>query len=99
MCKKRNEKAARFSVPLPKVKGISEEEMFKVVSTGKVRILSHDDLRKRSFLWSPTPLGPPHQVACKSPPGLLTKHRNTTSHMLRLKWLLDYMRMQLPRAF
>ncbi|KAL2107972.1 hypothetical protein VUR80DRAFT_4439 [Thermomyces stellatus] len=32
---KRAEKAARFSVPLPKVKGISEEEMFKVVNTGK----------------------------------------------------------------
>ncbi|KAF2199644.1 ribosome biogenesis protein NSA2 [Delitschia confertaspora ATCC 74209] len=32
---KRNEKAARFSVPLPKVKGISEEEVFSVVKTGK----------------------------------------------------------------
>ena len=32
---KRAEKAAKFSVPLPKVKGISEEEMFKVVKTGK----------------------------------------------------------------
>lgn len=32
---KRNEKAAKFSVPLPKVKGISEEEMFKVIKTGK----------------------------------------------------------------
>ena len=32
---KRNEKAAKFSVPLPKVKGISEEEIFKVVKTGK----------------------------------------------------------------
>jgi ribosomal protein S8E len=32
---KRAEKAARFAVPLPKVRGISEEEMFKVVSTGK----------------------------------------------------------------
>ncbi|KAL8893448.1 MAG: hypothetical protein Q9192_005255, partial [Flavoplaca navasiana] len=31
---KRAEKAAKFSVPLPKVKGISEEEMFKVVKTG-----------------------------------------------------------------
>ena len=31
---KRNEKAAKFSVPLPKVKGISEEEMFKTVYTG-----------------------------------------------------------------
>ena len=32
---KRAEKAARFSVPIPKVKGISEEELFKVVKTGK----------------------------------------------------------------
>jgi ribosome biogenesis protein NSA2 len=32
---KRNEKAAKFSVPLPKVRGISEEEMFKAVKTGK----------------------------------------------------------------
>ena len=32
---KRNEKAARFSVPLPRVRGIAEEEMFKVVKTGK----------------------------------------------------------------
>ncbi|KAL6720659.1 Ribosome biogenesis protein [Lecanora helva] len=32
---KRSEKAAKYSVPLPKVKGISEEEMFKAVSTGK----------------------------------------------------------------
>ncbi|KAK9418117.1 putative Ribosome biogenesis protein NSA2-like protein [Seiridium unicorne] len=32
---KRADKAARFAVPLPKVKGISEEEMFKVISTGK----------------------------------------------------------------
>lgn len=32
---KRAEKAAKYAVPLPKVKGISEEEMFKVVNTGK----------------------------------------------------------------
>lgn len=32
---KRQEKAAKFSVPLPKVRGIAEEEMFKVVKTGK----------------------------------------------------------------
>ena len=32
---KRNEKAAKFSVPLPKVRGIAEEEMFKVVKTEK----------------------------------------------------------------
>lgn len=32
---RRNEKAAKFAVPVPKVRGISEEEMFKVVHTGK----------------------------------------------------------------
>lgn len=32
---KRKEKAAKFSVPLPKVRGISEEEVFKVIKTGK----------------------------------------------------------------
>ena len=32
---KRAEKAAKFSVPIPKVRGISEEEMFKVVRTGR----------------------------------------------------------------
>ncbi|KAK9474620.1 ribosomal protein S8e/ribosomal biogenesis NSA2 [Dipodascopsis tothii] len=32
---KRLEKAAKFAVPLPKVRGISEEEMFKVIKTGK----------------------------------------------------------------
>lgn len=32
---RRNEKAAKFSAPLPKVRGIAEEEMFKVVKTGK----------------------------------------------------------------
>jgi len=32
---KRNEKAAKYSVPLPKVRGISEEEMFKAIGTGK----------------------------------------------------------------
>ncbi|RDL38534.1 Uncharacterized protein BP5553_02874 [Venustampulla echinocandica] len=32
---KRAEKAAKYNVPLPKVRGISETEMFKVVKTGK----------------------------------------------------------------
>ena len=32
---KRKEKAAKYAVPLPKVRGIVEDEMFKVVKTGK----------------------------------------------------------------
>jgi len=34
---KRKEAAARFSVPLPKVRGMAEEEVFKVLKTGKSR--------------------------------------------------------------
>ncbi|KAF2797617.1 TGF-beta-inducible nuclear protein-like protein 1 [Melanomma pulvis-pyrius CBS 109.77] len=51
---KRNEKAARFSVPLPKVKGISEEEMFSVVKTGKK---THKKSWKR-MITKPTFVGP-----------------------------------------
>lgn len=32
---KRKDKAAKYSVPLPKVRGIAEDEAFKVVTTGK----------------------------------------------------------------
>lgn len=32
---KRKDKAGRYDVPLPKVRGISEEEIFKVIKTGK----------------------------------------------------------------
>ncbi|KAF8577936.1 TGF beta-inducible nuclear protein 1 [Ramaria rubella] len=32
---KRKDKAAKYAVPLPKVRGIAEEEMFKVMRTGK----------------------------------------------------------------
>ncbi len=32
---KRKEKAGKWDVPLPKVRGIAEEEMFKVIKTGK----------------------------------------------------------------
>ncbi|CAN6600256.1 ribosome biogenesis protein Nsa2p [Trichomonascus vanleenenianus] len=37
---KRLEKAEKYSVPLPKVRGISEEEMFKVIRTGKSKTKS-----------------------------------------------------------
>ena len=32
---KRKERAGKWTVPLPKVKPISEDEMFKVIRTGK----------------------------------------------------------------
>ncbi|KAL6869142.1 Ribosome biogenesis protein [Amphichorda felina] len=51
---KRSEKAAKFDVPLPKVRGISEEEMFKVVKTGKK---THKKSWKR-MITQPTFVGP-----------------------------------------
>jgi ribosome biogenesis protein NSA2 len=51
---KRQEKAAKFSVPLPKVKGISEEEVFKVISSGKK---THKKSWKR-MITKPTFVGP-----------------------------------------
>ncbi len=50
---RRKEKAARFSVPLPKVRGISEEEMFRVVKTGKTK---HKGWKR--MLTKPTFVGP-----------------------------------------
>lgn len=32
---RRKDRAAKYSVPLPKVRGIAEEEMFKVIKTGQ----------------------------------------------------------------
>jgi len=34
---KRKEKAGKWSVPLPQVKGVAEDEVFKVLTTGKKR--------------------------------------------------------------
>ena len=43
---KRSEKAAKFSVPLPKVRGIAEEEMFKYAKSFHANyIIHHTDFR------------------------------------------------------
>jgi len=34
---KRKDKAAKFAVPLPKVRGMAEDEVFKIVKTGKTK--------------------------------------------------------------
>lgn len=49
---RRVEKAARFSVPLPRIKGISEADVFKVVQTGKRKSKSW----KRGSVWLRTRL-------------------------------------------
>lgn len=67
---KRAEKAAKFSVPLPKVKGISEEEMFKVVKTGK-------KTAKKGYIFHPIiscPFHPQHPILLPVTPPLSPNH-------------------------
>jgi ribosome biogenesis protein NSA2 len=45
---KRAEKAARFAVPIPKVRGISEEELFKVYVLGLFRLSGRWGLTRRT---------------------------------------------------
>ncbi|CCF44032.1 ribosome biogenesis protein nsa-2 [Colletotrichum higginsianum] len=77
---KRAEKAARFNVAIPKVKGISEEEMFKVISTGKK---THKKSWKR-MITKPTFVGPnftrrdPKHERFIRPMGLRYKHAHVT---------------------
>lgn len=63
----RAEKAARFTVPLPKVRGISEEEMFKVMNTGKK---THKKGWKR-MVTKPTFVGQDFTSKCSPSPPLV----------------------------
>lgn len=82
---KRAEKAAKFAVPLPKVKGISEEEMFKVVNTGKK---THKKSWKR-MITKPTFVGndftrrPVKYERFIRPMGLRYKKANVTQYVFR----------------
>ena len=85
---KRNEKAAKFAVPLPKVKGISEEEMFKVVNTGKK---THKKSWKR-MITKPTFVGsdftrrPVKYERFIRPMGLRYKKANVTQYVYPLSF-------------
>lgn len=88
---KRNEKAAKFAVPLPKVKGISEEEMFKVVNTGKK---THKKSWKR-MITKPTFVGsdftrrPVKYERFIRPMGLRYKKANVTQYVYPLSFHSD----------
>jgi ribosome biogenesis protein NSA2 len=48
---RRKDKAARFAVPLPKVRGIAEDEMFKVVKTGKSKTKAWKRMVTKVRVW------------------------------------------------
>ena len=85
---KRAEKAAKFAVPLPKVKGISEEEMFKVVNTGKK---THKKSWKR-MITKPTFVGndftrrPVKYERFIRPMGLRYKKANVTQYVFHWRF-------------
>lgn len=87
---KRSEKAAKFAVPLPKVKGISEEEMFKVINTGKK---THKKSWKR-MITKPTFVGndftrrPVKYERFIRPMGLRYKKANVTQYVFLLLQIL-----------
>ncbi|KAL0936463.1 ribosome biogenesis protein nsa-2 [Colletotrichum truncatum] len=96
---KRAEKAARFAVPLPKVRGISEEEMFKVVNTGKK---THKKSWKR-MITKPTFVGQnftranPKAERFIRPSGLRYKKCNCTHPELGVTVQLPILRYALQR--
>jgi ribosome biogenesis protein NSA2 len=97
---KRAEKAAKFAVPLPKVKGISEEEMFKVVNTGKK---THKKSWKR-MITKPTFVGsdftrrPVKFERFIRPMGLRYKKANVTQYALCSLCLLHFTSTDNPSA-
>lgn len=76
---KRMEKADKFSVPLPKVKGISEDEMFKAVKTGKLKSKSWKRLiTKHTFVGDGFTRRPAKMERIIRPSALRQKKANVT---------------------
>ena len=48
---KRKEKAGKWDVPLPKVKAVGEDEVFKVIKTGKSKKKHGKDGRQSLLCW------------------------------------------------
>ena len=76
---KRLEKADKFSVPLPKVRGISEEEMFKVIKTGKSKSKSWKRMiTKHTFVGEGSTRRPVKMERIIRPAALRQKKANVT---------------------
>ncbi|ESW98653.1 hypothetical protein KL921_002056 [Ogataea angusta] len=86
---KRMEKADKFSVPLPKVRGISEEEMFKVVKTGKSKSKSWKRMiTKHTFVGEGFTRRPVKLERIIRPSALRQKKANVTHPELKVTVLL-----------
>ncbi|CAO3667900.1 unnamed protein product [Umbelopsis vinacea] len=86
---KRKEKAGKWNVPLPKVRGIAEDEMFKVMKTGKNKTKSWKRLvTKATFVGDGFTRKPPKYERFVRPMGLRFKKAHVTHPELKATFQL-----------
>jgi len=87
---KRKEKAGKWSVPLPKVRGIAEDEMFKVLKSGKRQKKQWKRMvTKVTFVGENYTRKPPKYERFIRPTGLRFKKAHVTHPELRATFYLD----------
>lgn len=87
---KRKEKAGKWAVPLPKVKAISEDEMFKVLKSGKRRKKQWKRMvTKVTFVGNTFVRKPPKFERFIRPTGLRMKKAHVTHPELKATFCLD----------
>ena len=87
---KRKEKAGKWQVPLPKVKALSEEEMFKVMRTGKRKKKAWKRvINKVCFVGDDFTRKPPKYERFIRPSGLRFKKAHVTHPELKTTFYLD----------
>ncbi|KAJ2333084.1 Ribosome biogenesis protein, partial [Coemansia sp. RSA 2681] len=86
---KRKEKAGKWNVPLPKVRGIAEDEMFRVVKTGKSKTKSWKRMvTKPTFVGDGFTRKPPKYERFIRPMALRYKKANVTHPELKATFQL-----------
>eukprot|EP00172_Hildenbrandia_rubra_P004431 Plantae.Rhodophyta-Hildenbrandia_rubra.ctg8969.p2 GENE.Plantae.Rhodophyta-Hildenbrandia_rubra.ctg8969~~Plantae.Rhodophyta-Hildenbrandia_rubra.ctg8969.p2 ORF type:complete len:261 (-),score=63.51 Plantae.Rhodophyta-Hildenbrandia_rubra.ctg8969:1632-2414(-) len=87
---KRKEKAGKWAVPLPKVRGIADDEMFKVVKTGKRKKKQWKRMvTKVTFVGESFTRKPPKYERFIRPMGLRFKKANVTHPELKTTFCLN----------
>jgi ribosome biogenesis protein NSA2 len=87
---KRKEKAGKWSVPLPKVRPIADDEMFKVIASGKRRKKTWKRLvTKATFVGTSFTRKPPKYERFIRPAGMRFKKAHVTHPELKTTFCLD----------
>lgn len=90
---KRKDKAAKYAVPLPKVRGVAEEEVFKVMRTGKSKNKAWKRMvTKATFVGEGFTRKPVKMERFVRPMALRYKKANVTHRMRLLALMLSLQR-------